>query len=45
MAKRERKISSKEIRRQFEEAKLEVSKQLYDELASKFARPKPHKTL
>lgn len=44
MATKERELSSKEIKRQFRAAKLEVSRQLYKELATEFARPESHKT-
>jgi len=44
MVTKEQKMSSEEIKRQFRAAKLEVSRQLYKELAAEFAKVKSHKT-
>lgn len=44
MATKEIKFSSEEIKRQFRAAKLEVSRQLYKELAAEFSRSGSHKT-
>jgi len=43
MANRELKISGKDARKQVEAAKLEVSRQLYAELAAKFSKSKNHR--
>ena len=42
MANKGLKISGKDVRKQIEAAKLEVSRQLYAELAIKFAKSKAH---
>jgi len=44
MVTKKTELSSEEIKRQFRAAKLEVSRQLYKELAAEFARPRSHKT-
>ena len=44
MKKEKPRIKGTDAMKQLRAAKLEVSKQLYDELAAKFAKPASHKT-